>query len=514
MQELNLYTIMPSSYGEKGELLQYHKVLMHPPVFLVLESLIRRTKRTLDVKINACFINERLEKGETYLDSIKRNDLVFITAKAFELPRAIDIAVKLKKTGIRNIIMGGPGVTLTDWKTYQYLVREGISFNVGEGEETIPQIIANVLDNKLQPCYWQKEYVDISKAPLPCFPSRAEAEKTITKLAGIGSSEGCPFNCSYCTVTKIRGRESSKRRSRDPEAVVAWIEQAYHRGLPIMLTDDNLRRSFFYEELIEGLIKLNKKLNGKLQLFVQLDAANGVEKEAHKLARAGARQAFFGFESVVSSSLDDVGKKHNKPNYYKKIVSAFNAEGIFVNSGCMFGFPSQTPQEIIREAESFSKLVDLPHPYAVTPLPGSRDYEEAVAKRSLITWDPNWYDTVHCVNDWFDNMTVSEAQNAYNNVFCYLFSIKHILSGPPGLRMARLKSGLYGRILAELGRFRRDQPYHFMMDSLPRRTRVWRPKDSFCGFSLTAEDLRKKPGNFSPLFLPKLISPKHITFRA
>lgn len=427
MRDLNLYIINPSSYDNDGALLQYSRVIMQPAVFPVLKSLALDASEKLDVDVQMHGFNERLEKGDDYLQyiiveqKIDKANLVFLSTKSFELPRTIDIALQLKKARLQ-VVIGGPGPTLTNWKTYDFLVNHGISFNVGEGELTVRQIIKDALVGELKPAYWQKEYVNLRKeVPLPAISSKEDHIKSFSHLTGLDAGRGCPFNCDFCCVTTLCGRKMTQERSRDPEAVIEWVEKTHRAGLPIMFLDDNFLRGFNYQILKEELIKLNEKLNKKLYLFVQLDVGRELLKEIPDLARMGIKQVFLGLESVDLEALAQEGKRQNRPKEYTKIVAKFHECGIFVSSGWMIGFSIQTPESIKKEALSFSQLVDLAHPYFVTPLEGSRDYADAVVDGSLLTWDPNAYNTMTCVRNNFQNMNPIHAQKAYQDAIRYFF---------------------------------------------------------------------------------------------
>ncbi len=283
-----------------------------------------------------------------------------------------------------------------------------------------------------------------------------------------------------------------RERSRNPEAVVDWLRRTQKRGMVTMLTDDNFRRSFAYPELKERLIKLNEELNNKLHLFIQLDAAPDVIREISDLARMGVRCVFLGLESLDSSILSGVSKKQNKPEQYRAIVDEFHKHDILVNTGWMVGFPDQTPQSIAAEATAFSKLVDIAHPYCVTPFPGTRDYYDAIKNKTIVDWDMNNYASLHVVRNWFQKMSIAQARKAYVEAFARFFNLKHILGVYSGLPWRTIKVGVYSRALVELGRFVGGRPLHFMMDGFPRRALAWRPKNGFRGFELTLEDLAKR----------------------
>lgn len=495
--DFNLFIVSPSSYGDNGELMQYHRILMKTGAPAVLSALVQRAISQLNAKCDVYSIHERLEDGDVYLQKIlhlnKERTLVFLTTKSFELPRTIDVAMTLKKAGF-TVVLGGPGVTLADWKIYNYLVENGLSFNVGEGEYTISQIIEDFLNNQLKPVYWQKEYVDLREAPLPVLPEIGEHKKCFNPLVGFSTSEGCPFGCSFCCVTTLRGKNINEWRSRNPEATVGWIEKVHLTGHSIMLTDDNFRRSFHYERIKEMLIRLNEKFTKKLEILIQVDVSAGIENEIPELARMGVNHAFVGMESLDPEVLKGISKNHNKPRDYQRIADKFRKHGILVHSGVMVGFPYQTPESIYKEISEFRNILDLMTVFCATPFPGSKDYEDAVARGWLLTNDLNFYDTRHVCRDWFKHMTPEEAGVAYHHAALLSTNLKGRLGNKRSLEMSwrNFRCNAYGHLIAWLGNVARGYPYIFMMDGIPRRSKVFRSSHGFKGFHLTVEDLTKK----------------------
>ncbi len=503
LEQLNVIIISPSSYDDGGRLLQYRYILMKSPAPKVLESLVRIATSVRGVSCTISFVEERLEIGESYIGEIRRlpkkSTLIFITARTYELARAIDIARRMRGYGY-TVVIGGPGVSLSDWKTYEYMVRQGIVFNVGEGEITVGEIIGDFLDGGLKPMYWQKEYVDIRVAPLPALSGPREHERCLNPMVGINTSEGCPFKCSYCCVINLRGGNVDACRARNPEAVLDWVEQTHRNGHRIILGDDNFRRSFHYGTLKEGLIRLNEsvqKTTGRpLDVFIQIDSAGGIEKEMRDLAKAGVTHVFTGMESLDQTALHAVNKPHNKPERYVEIARQWRRYGILVNSGVMLGFSSQTRQDMKDQVMGFNEILDLTSLFCVTPLPGSKDYEDAVREGSLLTFDPNRYDLRHVCRDWFEHMTPEEAQEAFHQAAFWATSLSHRIGKGRSFRnsVRNVKNIGYGKVMAHWGVLDpgRRYPYLFMMDGIPRYAGIRRPSDGFRGFELTAEDLEKR----------------------
>lgn len=496
-QKLNLFVISPSSYDDSGRLLQYYRILMKTSALTVLKSLVLSASDSLDIKCQVFLIDERLEKGEKYLQKIKQlpqeETLVFITVKSFELPRGIDIARDLRQAGY-IVVLGGPGVTLADWKTYDFMFRCGLSFNVGEGELTIKQILSDFVNRKIRTLYWQKEFVDLSLAPLPSLSERREHERCLNPLVGISTSEGCPFDCSYCCITTLRGKNISEKRSRDPKLVVDWVEETHRRGLPVMLTDDNLRRSYHYETLKKLLIDRNERQEKKFRIFAQIDVAPGILNEIPNLAKMGIIQVFPGMETLDPEVLSWMKKSQNRPRDYLEIARKYREYGIMVNSGVMIGFPSQTPATIENEIREFIKILDFISINIATPFPGSQDYKIAVKDGTITTFDPNYYDLQHCCRDWFINTSPYAVEKAFFKVLFQSSTLRWRLGDGRSFSLKRrnIKNNLYSRFLVILGYMMRGRPYHYMMNGIPRLTDVFRCNDSFRGFALTLEDLEKK----------------------
>lgn len=489
--DLKVHIVAPSAYDDNGLLKQYSRILMLTPAFAILDGIIDKAAGDYGLNISIQHHNERLERGEGYLDSIIKdrsasNSIVIFNVKSFELPRAVDAAKRLVKAGIQ-VALGGPGVTLADRKVYEHLIQDGISFNVGEGENTMRQMMQDAIGHQLKQAYWEKGFVDMREAPLPKFPEQNEFKGILKRFAAIDLSEGCPFGCSFCSVRKIRGSNTPASRCRLVDPSLAYIAEANERGLPIMIIDDNVRMANTYPETKKKLISLNEESSRKgraLYLFGQADVREDIIPEIPDLAAMGFRHLFFGMETLDPSVLEDSKKKQNNPGLYHAIADICHKNRIAVSTGRMVDFPKQTPESIHLETTEFCKIADTINNYLVTALPGTDDYFEAIRKGELTTWDLNQYDGMHAVRSWFETMTIEEATTAFNETFVESFPIKH--------RDERARGHLYPRFLAELGRRFYGRPFHIMMDGMPHFPLPWgrvqRPKDGFTGFEQDPND--------------------------
>ena len=140
-------------------------------------------------------------------------DLVGITAMTFKANRAYEIAMKFKSRGI-PVVMGGIHASMCPDEAVRYVD----AVVVGEADELWPKILTDFEKGRLLPRYTVAEFPDISNLP----PPRHDLTLCDNYFAFfLQTTRGCPYNCSFCTVTQMNGR---KLRKKIPEQVVKEVE--------------------------------------------------------------------------------------------------------------------------------------------------------------------------------------------------------------------------------------------------------------------------------------------------
>jgi radical SAM superfamily enzyme YgiQ (UPF0313 family) len=153
-------------------------------------------------------------------------------------------------------------------------------------------------------------------------------------------TRGCPFNCDFCLVSNIFGRQM---RFRDIGNVIEEI-----KNLPskyVFFVDDNLTINKPYaHELIHQL----KPLGISWACMSSIDVADD-EALLREMAESGCFNILIGFESMNPESLDEVHKKHNRGG--EKFVGAIqkiHRAGIQINASFIVGFDNDTLAEFDR----------------------------------------------------------------------------------------------------------------------------------------------------------------------
>lgn len=376
---------------------------------------------------------------------IREADLLCISSITPTANRCYMWADRARAAGI-PVIIGGTHVT--------YFPEEGIEhadwIMRGEADETFPLFMETIESDgdlsKVPGLTWRDGGVVrhnpdaplpsskvLEANPFPNFDLIWEAN-LYGNVASFAVARGCPFDCSFCSVTKFNGaavRTVSAQRTLD------MIEDHWHRYHPryIFFAEDifNQMKSRA-KEIMRGLIE--RKIRPSIGFGAQMRHEVVHDKEFLQLMRdAGFDRAMVGFESINQASLDLCGKRETVEQV-KFAIEEFHRYGIKVHGMFVIGFDTDTPQTY-KDTLEFVKKYDLDsfQLMLLTPLPGTRDWHNdgfADGRRPLLTRDWSKFDGHHMVQ-------VPKLMTAYEANWLALDTMRKFYSLPRAF--ARLLRG-------------------------------------------------------------------------
>jgi len=320
-----------------------------------------------------------------------------------QFPRAVDLARAFRREKI-PVLIGGFHVSGTlamlpaPPADMEELMREGITLVKGEVEESWPHLLSDALEDRLKPLYdFLEQKPDLSKAPLPSI-SRGYLRRFIASNFGtVDCGRGCPFNCSFCSIINVQGRTM---RFRSTSNLIGVIRENYLRnGINYyFFTDDNFARNPLWEEIFDALVELRQREGIAIRFMMQVDvSSHKIKNFVAKSRQAGCTQVFIGMESLNSDNLVNAGKRQNKVSDYPALIECYRSAGIATHVGYILGFPFDSPESIQTDLDRLMQevKVDQVSFFILIPLPGSRDYVEAVASGRRMDPDFNNYDGMH-----------------------------------------------------------------------------------------------------------------------
>jgi len=352
-----------------------------------------------------------LDEGVEPIPDEIEADLVGITATTCAAPRAYELADRLRSRGT-PVVLGGIHASALPAEAAAH----ADAVVIGEAEGQWPQVVADAQAGELRKYYRQTGWPDLAQAPPPRYDLVNPRRYVVPSTAQ--TTRGCPFDCSYCSVTTFFGRTYRTRRIQD---VVADLERM-PRG-PMMFVDDNIMAKPAYAR------ELFAALRGRgLRWFSQ--ASLTILKTPHLIleaARAGCRVLFVGLETLSQRNLEAVGKRINVTSSYHELVSRLHDNGIALIASFMFGLDADDEAVFERTVE-FARhhKIDACMFSILTPLPGTRLYTKLEDEGRIVDRDWRHYDGAHVT---FRPALLSpeRLQEGYLQAYRDFFSVGSIL---------------------------------------------------------------------------------------
>jgi pyruvate-formate lyase-activating enzyme len=172
----------------------------------------------------------------------------------------------------------------------------------------------------------------------------------------VQTSRGCPFDCSFCSVTGMFGK---KFRYRSIESILHEVRRYNRRDHFVFFCDDNFTANKRRARDLVGAM-MREKFRFQWSTQVRTDLARDPELVA-LMKRAGCHTVFIGFESVNPKSLTEM-KKNQTLEEIRNAMRVIEGAGIHIHGMFVFGFEEddwQTVEATVRLARLTSRDWDL-----------------------------------------------------------------------------------------------------------------------------------------------------------
>jgi len=304
-------------------------------------------------------------------------DVIGISILTSTAKRGYEIAGKFPK---EKVIIGGVHASLLPEEPVRF-ARQVV---IGEAEGVIADIVNGKLKDQI---VRGKPVEDLDSLPYPDF-SLIKGYRQPAIISPISTSRGCPFDCSFCSVTKMFGR---KYRFRGVKSIEG--ELLVTRAKEIFFCDDNFtahpRRA---RELLKFLVEQGSRWACQVRCDVAKDAGM-----LALMAQAGCRVACIGFESVNQETLKAFAKQQTVGDIVHAIES-FHRQKIKIHG--MFVLGGDTDNEkTVRDTLRFAlkNKIDTIQMSILTPFPGTKVHDDLEREGRIFNKDWSLYDGQHIV---------------------------------------------------------------------------------------------------------------------
>jgi len=216
----------------------------------------------------------------------------------------------------------------------------------------------------------------------------------------VETSRGCTFDCSFCSIIEMRGRNF---HPYPIDRVLADISDARTNGAQaIFLVDDNITLDVDrFEALCRAIVDAG--LNGSDYIVQAMTAplAQHGARLAPLMKQAGFRYVFLGIENILDEDLrflraraKNARREHGRTvgNASVEAIRHLHANGMFVVGGLIVGNPDDTRESIETNLAFARRYVDWPYIQHPTPYPRTPMTRDFVDRGLVVDEDVSHYD--------------------------------------------------------------------------------------------------------------------------
>jgi len=322
------------------------------------------------------------DESVTAIDFQKETDLVGITATTVTAQRAYEIADTFRARGVK-VILGGIHPSFLPEEASQH----ADAVVIGEAEGIWSTVLEDFKTNNLQRVYRQRERPSLLNLPIPRRDLFAEGAYLVRHT--ISTTRGCPYSCSFCSVTSFFGHTY---RCRPVEEILNEVETFNKRKLIGFVDDNIVGNPKFAKELFRALIPYKIKWVAQASVTIAKD-----DELLRLVAASGCIALLIGFESLSQANLAAVGKRINAVDEYENVIRKIHSHGIAIYGFFIFGL-DEDDEDIFQRTVGFAQKMRLEGASFgfLTPYPGTALYESLDKAGRIVTkdWSQYEYDLV------------------------------------------------------------------------------------------------------------------------
>ena len=278
-------------------------------------------------------------------------DVVFATAMLVQKESLRKLVAQSKAMG-KRVVIGGPYVS-----TSIEGIPEADHVFLGEAETTLPTFLSDLESGNAQRIYQAPERPALSLTPIPDFRL---AELKRYSAMSVQYSRGCPFQCEFCDIIEIYGRNPRTKSNEQMLAELDALKEVGWRGTVFIVDDNFIGNKRNVKRLMPDLISWQER-NQRPFSFLTEASVNLADDDdlLAGMRRAGFRRVFLGIETPVEESLKEALKTQNTRGNLLDSVRKIQSYGMEVMAGFIVGF-DHDPDDIFERQINFIRESAIP----------------------------------------------------------------------------------------------------------------------------------------------------------
>ena len=182
----------------------------------------------------------------------------------------------------KTVIAGGPLFT-----TGHEAFPEIQHFVLGEAEDLMPSLVADMLAGAVRPVYQTQERPDVARTPAPRW-DLINLNHYVTM--GVQFSRGCPYDCEFCDIVIMNCRVP---RTKTPAQLIHELDGLAQRGWRdmVFIVDDNfIGNKKKTKEFLRELIAWRERTHAAMGFLTEASVNLADDAESVRVDGAGGIQ--------------------------------------------------------------------------------------------------------------------------------------------------------------------------------------------------------------------------------
>jgi len=283
------------------------------------------------------FVDENIRPATE--EDFRWADAVFVSGMHIQRRQILDICSRVHAHD-RTSVLGGPSVSAAPehYGAFDYL-------HIGEIGDATDELVSRLGRDPSRPgsqiVLTTAERRPLTEFPLPAY-DLVELDRYM--LGSIQFSSGCPYQCEFCDIPALYGRNA---RLKTPAQITAELDKLVECGVAgfVYFVDDNFianRRAA--RELLPHIVDWQRRNGYPLAFACEATLNIAKRPEILELMREAAFQSIFcGIETPDPQALKAMAKGHNMMVPIGEAIETLNGYGMEVVAGIILGLDGDTP---------------------------------------------------------------------------------------------------------------------------------------------------------------------------
>lgn len=366
-------------------------------------------------------------------------DLVMISGQAVQANGILANIREAKRRG-KYVVVGGPWV----FHCPEEVIQKGADIVVvGEAEVVMDRLLDAIQRRATGLIITAERLADMAQSPLPRYDLIHVRDYTTMSLQ---FTRGCPFNCDFCDVTLMLGRQV---RHKTPAQILRELQCFYDSGFRgfVLFVDDNFIGNIkATKALLKELIPWMQKRKYPFHFSTQASVNMAKDDELlHDMFVAGFRGVFLGIETQDVESLKAARKHQNVVSDLDEACRKINRAGFQIIAGVILGFDHEKPAAGQRLLD-FAIRNNIPELFVtlLQAVPGTDLHQRLGKENRLLPINHEFMSNQTALPNFIPTRPIPELADEYLNLYRTLYDpaaytkrvYQHLLSmAPPKINL-------------------------------------------------------------------------------